>query len=375
MRQKIVYIVSDIDKALAFEWIALALDQDKYALSFILLNSSPSALEDFLQDHQIPVHRIHCAAKKKWPWAWIQLIMLLRKLKPDIVHCHLFAASIMGLSAARILSIPTRIYTRHHSDFHFRYFPKGVQWDKWCNQCATKIIAPSSAVVKVLTQMEHVPQAKVVLLPHGFDLAYFAQADEQQKARLTQKYNPQQRHPVIGVIARFTELKGIQYIVPAFQQLLLVYPNALLLLFNARGDYEQTLKAQLKQLPEGSYACIPFEQELSAVYALFDVFVQASTDETIEAFGQTYVEALAAGVPSVFTLAGIAADFIIDRENALVVPFENVPSIYAAMKAILEDESLRVKMITNGKADVQKLFAFSTMIHALEEIYQINTSR
>jgi glycosyltransferase involved in cell wall biosynthesis len=58
-----------------------------------------------------------------------------------------------------------------------------------------------------------------------------------------------------------------------------------------------------------------------------------------------------------------------------VVPFENVPSIYAAMKAILEDESLRVKMITNGKADVQKLFAFSTMIHALEEVYQINTSR
>lgn len=374
MRQKIVYILSDIDKALAFEWVALALNQDKYALSFILLNPGPSALEDFLRAHQIPVQRIHCASKKDWPWAWLQLLMLLRKLRPDIVHCHLFAASIMGLSAARILSIPTRIYTRHHSDFHFRYFPKGVKWDRCCNRLATKIIAPSSAVVKVLTQMEHVPQDKIVLLHHGFDLTYFAQPDEQQKARLNQKYNPNQQYPVIGVIARFTELKGIQYMIPAFQQLLASYPNALLLLFNARGDYEQVLQAQLKQLPEQSYRCIPFEQELSAVYALFDVFVQASTDETIEAFGQTYVEALAAGVPSVFTLAGIAADFIVDKENALVVPFEDAKSIYESMISILEDESLAAKMIANGKADVQKLFAFSTMIQTLEQVYQINTS-
>jgi glycosyltransferase involved in cell wall biosynthesis len=372
MRQKIVYIISDIDKALAFEWIALTLDQDKYALSFILLNPGPSALEVFLQIHKIPVQRIRCAAKKDWPLVWVKLLRLLSVEKPDIVHCHLFAASILGLSVASILSVPKRIYTRHHSDFHFRYFPKGVQWDKWCNRLATKIIAPSSAVVKVLTQMEYVPKDKVVLLPHGFDLTYFAQPDEQQKAILNQKYNPQQQYPVIGVIARFTELKGIQYIIPAFQQLLASYPNALLLLFNARGDYEQTLNAQLLQLPASSYRCIPFEQELSAVYALFDVFVQASTDETIEAFGQTYVEALAAGVPSVFTLAGIAADFIVDKENALVVPFKSASELFDGLKIILQDEPLRLRMITKGKTDVQKLFTLPKMIHALDSVYSFN---
>jgi glycosyltransferase involved in cell wall biosynthesis len=369
LKTKVTYIISDIDKALAFEWIADHLNKEKFDLNFILLNNGNSKLEDFLNEHKISVERINIHSKKDWPSVWLRLFFYFKRQKPDIIHCHLFTANILGLSAAKMARVKHRIYTRHHSDYHFRYFSKGVKWDKLCNYLATAIIAPSGAVKKVLTEMESVPEAKIQLIHHGFDLAYFSNVSDGLHQKLRDQYNLSNKSPVIGVISRFTELKGIQYIIPAFQKLLIGYPNALLLLFNARGDYEKQINSLLETLPKGSFYSVPFEQELAAIYSLFDIFVQVSVDTNIEAFGQTYVEALAAGVPSIFTLAGIAPDFIINGENAVVVPFKDAHAIYNGMIHILQDRTFSDQMIQKGKKDVYAQFAISKMISALENLY------
>lgn len=366
---KVCYIISDINKALAFEWIASNLDYDRFDVQFILLNPGSSMLEEYLQSHQYRVIRISCAGKKDWPKVWLSLYSLLRKQKPDIVHCHLLTASILGLSAAKFAGIQQRIYTRHHSDYHFRYFPKGVKWDKWCNRLATKIIAPSHAVSTVLTEMEFVPKEKVKLIFHGFDLDYFRDVSPEKADMIKLKYNPDSKYPVIGVISRFTELKGIQYIIPAFRQVLVHYPNALLLLFNATGDYKQQIEAQLAELPADSYNTVSFESELAAIYTLFDVFVQASTDTLIESFGQTYVEALASGVPSVFTLAGVAPDFIRDKENALIVPFRDAQAIENSILKILDNDELKNKIIKGGWNSVRDRFSLHEMMKNLTMVY------
>ncbi|MDI9311577.1 MAG: glycosyltransferase family 4 protein [Limnohabitans sp.] len=374
MPQKLTYIISNIDKALAFEWIARHIDKKKYTLSFLLINPGDSNLERFLKNNGIEVRRIVCGSKKDWPSAWWSIYSYLRKSKPDIVHCHLLQANILGLTAAKYAGITKRIYTRHHSDYHFRYFPKGVKWDKLANKMATHIVAPTNAVKYILKAREGVSEEKISVINHGFDLDYFKNVPESQKAELQLKYNPDNKRPIIGVVARFTQLKGIQYIIPAFGQLLSEYPNALLLLFNARGDYEYQLRIQLKTLPEHSYKTIVFEPELAAVYSLFDVFIQASTDTYIEAFGQTYVEALAAGVPSVFTLSGVAPDFIIDKENALVVPFCDADSIYNSIVSIIKNKELSHNLIKNGYLSVQNKFRLETMISELENLYNNATT-
>lgn len=369
-KKKITYIISDIDKALAFEWVANHLDNAHFDLSFLLLNAPNAHLCRYLDDRGVYVQHIVCSSKRQWPKAWIAILSYLNKTKPDIVHCHLLQANILGLSAAKFAGVPKRLYTRHHSDFHFRYFPKGVKWDKLSNRLATHIVAPSMAVYEILTQREGVDPPKITLIPHGFDWNYFRNVPNRLVVDLKKKYNPENQHPVIGVISRFTELKGIQYIIPAFKQLLQDYPNALLLLFNAQGDYAAEIQRQLDQLPAASYRCVQFETELAAVYRLFDVFVQVSTDRHIEAFGQTYVEALAAEVPSVFTLAGIATDFIVHQENALVVPYKNVDAIYDALLRLLTDDALRIKLKHQGWKSVQDRFSLQQMIDRLEVLYE-----
>ena len=92
-------------------------------------------------------------------------------------------------------------------------------------------------------------------------------------------------------------------------------------------------------------------------------------DENCEAFGQTYVEALASGIPSIFTLSGIANEFIINERNALVVPYKNSDAIYNSCIRLLNDKTLCNSLIENGKKDVTQKFQLEQMINSLEALY------
>lgn len=364
----ICYIISDIDKALAFEWTATTLKKN-HDIRFILMNSGGSALESFLKQSGIPVVRIICRGKKDWPLAWYQLQRQLRKWKPQVVHCHLLQASILGLSAAWCTSISKRIVTRHHGNLHHRYHKKGILWDKLCNALATDIVAISENVKNILLNMDLASPQKICLIPHGFEWQTFRNTDSLKVQNLRDKYALNGKSPVIGCIARFTELKGIQYLVPAFRQFLKTNPDAVLVLANAQGDYAHRLHQLLLTLPSENYRLIAFEPSIGELYQCFDLFVHVPVDREVEAFGQTYVEALAAEVPSVFTLSGIAPDFIEHGENAWVVPFRNTPAVLSALQALWKYPTVRAKLKENGWESVREKFGFSLMISRLEALY------
>ncbi|MEI8278497.1 MAG: glycosyltransferase family 4 protein [Bacteroidota bacterium] len=369
MKKKVTYIISDLNRALAFEWIATYLDKRKFDLSFILLNPGDSILEANLLQNNFSVTRIRCRGKKDWPKAWFQLYSQLKKQSPDIVHCHLQQASILGLSAAKRAGIKTRIHTRHHSSLHHVYFPKGVYWDKLVNRLSTHIVAISGEVKKILIDWEKVPAEKVILIPHGFLLEQFSTTNKETVLSLTEKYSLQHTFPIVGVISRFTEWKGVQYIIPAFREILKSYHDAILLLFNADGDYSKEIHSLLTTLPEHSYRVIKFEPEIASAYHLMNVCVHVPIDTHSEAFGQIYIEAMAAGIPLVATLSGIGNDILQHKQNAWIVAHKNSNSIIEGIKAILSDINLQLSLIANGQKTA-KDFSLQKMITNLNNLYE-----
>ncbi len=364
----VTYILSNLDKALAFEWIAEELDKSKFQLRFILLNPSNSSLEDYFRECHIPVERVTYRGKKDVIPALYKTWKILRKWKPDIVHCHLLEASLIGLTAAKFAGVKERIYTRHYSSFHHVYFPTSVWLDKYLNFIATRIVAISQVVYDILVHWEKTNPKKVKVIHHGFRLNEFTNVSEDQKRSLHKKYNLEGKKPVIGVISRYTIWKGIQFTIPAFGEILKKYPNACLVLANAHGEYDGEIKKLLSTLPKESFREIRFESNLGALYNLFDIFIHVPIDEHSEAFGQVYVEALAAGIPSIFTNSGIAVDIAIHEQNSLVVDFKSIDMIADNIERLLEDQALADKLIAGGKSTVEK-FELKKMIVALENLY------
>jgi glycosyltransferase involved in cell wall biosynthesis len=368
-RHCIVYIVSHIDKAIGFEWIAEKLNKEHFQLSFILLNDKPSVLGMHLREMGINVWEFPAGSKLKWLFTLLRIIRILRKQRADVIHTHMYVADILGQLAGKLAGVKKRVYTRHSSNENRKYHKKS-RIDRFVNRHCTHILAISENVKHILVSEEKVKPEKIRLIHHGFDLERFQNVSPEEIRELAAKYNPENRTPVIGVVARYSHWKGIQYIIGSFKKILADYPSAILILANARkGDYKNELASMLATLTPASYREIEFEQNLFALYRLFDIYVHVPIDPELEAFGQTYVEALAAGIPSVFTLSGVAREFIQHEKNALVVDFQHADQISVAISRLLADATLRETLQRNGKEDVKKLFTLERMIGRLETLY------
>ncbi len=364
---KVTYILSSIDKAIAFEWIVQNINNPKIDLSFILLNNKKSYLYKWLQKNNIEAYYINHSGKKTYPKSFLKVLKILRSIRPKVVHTHLFDANLIGLSCAKLLGVKKRIYTRHHSTYHHDNFPKAVKYDKWSNWLATDIVAISKNVKDVLINLENVNEHKITLIHHGFDLDKFKNPNLEEVKNLKEKYKIN-NSPTIGVVARYINLKGHKYIIEAFIQVLKKYPKAILILANATGPNKKEIRELLTKIPKENYREIAFEPNLFALYKLFDVYVHVPIDSKIEAFGQTYVEALAAGVPSVFTLSGVANEFVEDKKNALVVDYKNSEEIQNAVLSLLENNILSERLIKKGEEDI-KSFNLNSFIKKLETLY------
>ncbi|MCH2214324.1 MAG: glycosyltransferase family 4 protein [Flavobacteriales bacterium] len=366
---RVTYIVSDIDKALAFEWISSHLNREDFDLRFILLNNTGSELEQYLIESGVPCKRIASSRGLKAMITFFQVWWELICHRPKVIHTHLRRACIIGLPAALMAAIPQRIHTRHHSTSNHIYHPHAVKTDKLITLLSTKVVAISTVVESVLVEKENTPLRKIQRIPHGFDLKYFERPPQARINKLREKYSCQNSTLIVGIVARYLELKGVEYGIRAFRELLADYPKAHLVLANAKGPYRRQIQEELSSLPHSAFTEIVFESDLTALFGLFDVYLHLPIQNDIEAFGQTYIEALAGGVPSVFTISGIGAELIRTEENAIVVPYKNSRRVYEAIKRILEDDEFRNKLVKNGRETVMP-FGLKPFISRLEDLYR-----
>jgi glycosyltransferase involved in cell wall biosynthesis len=366
---RVTYVVSEINKSLAFEWIADGL-KDSANLDFVLLNNSHSQLAEFLSSRNVPFRTIALEGGVKSLKTIFLLWRHLMRNRTVVIHTHMRKASQIGMLTAYMAGINKRIYTRHSSSYNHLYHPRSVKWDRWTTRLSTDVVAISEVVRSILIEWEKTPQHKVHLIHHGFDLSIFKEVSNERKEVLRKKYltPPENQGPIVGIISRYMEWKGITYGIQAFKNFKKSHPNAVLILANAKGPFKAEIQRALAHLPAGSYTEIEFEEDIAALYSILDMMIHVPIDPNVEAFGQTYVEALAAGVPSIVTLSGVAHEFIQDGHNALVVPYRDSESILKAMLLLDSDRALRDNLITNGFASVSG-FRLEPFIDKLKTLY------
>lgn len=369
MRTRVCHVVSHIEYSLFLEAIAKFLDEDKYELSFVFMNPTRPRLADILANASIRSEWIPYRTKKNLPRAVSQLAKLFRRMRPDIVHTHLVESSLAGLTAAAITHVRGRVHTRHHGSEAHKYYPHGVYYDKYVSFLSRRIMATTESVRSTLVELENVDPSKIDLINYGYDLNAFSASDD-TVAHLRMKYNLSNAGPIIGVISRFVHWKGVQFVIPAFARFSQEHPNAKLVLAGGAGNFAPQIEALLqKHLRPEQYVEIEFEPNVFGLYKIFDAFVHVPIGPDFEAFGQTYIEAMYVGVPSAFTLSGIANDIVVDGENAIVVPYCDSDAIFNALSKLMSDKALREKLAERGRQDVIERFSGSRLASRLDALY------
>lgn len=379
-RKKVMYLLSLVDESKEFNTLADHWDGSRSELVVVLLLSDPdSPVQRHIRSRGHACVTIPYAGKKN-AWSCLRaLLRLMRTMRPDVVNTNLLDASLLGLLAARLTGVPLAVHTRHHTLHNHKYHPFiGVLYDRVCNALAHRIMAVSRVAQEVLVEQEGVRPDKVVVVHHGFDLSAPHRPHPERLALLRARYGLDRpgMGPVIGIIARPFEWKGLDHAIAAFAALLQEQPEAYLMLFNWQGSGQlERYQRQLDALPRKNWRTVVFEPLVDELFHAFDVFVHVPEDQRSEAFGFVYTEALVSGAPSVLTASGIMAELDPRQlQGVHLVPFKDSATILEGLRHWLRERPDAAQRAGFAEANVhylRPLLSIERKMEALEALYGI----
>lgn len=174
--------------------------------------------------------------RKEYPLTILRLSQLLRREKVDILHTHHYDEAFIGCLAAKLAKTPAVVIGRHYHD-ELYLAASGAKLkallavEGFCNRLARKIIVPSTAIREMLVRRQRVPAEKVRVVPYGFDFAAerYRVLTETEVLTIRQELGLKDAF-VIGNFGRHHPLKGQDYLIRAFAEIVDEFRMARLLM-------------------------------------------------------------------------------------------------------------------------------------------------
>ena len=110
---------------------------------------------------------------------------------------------------------------------------------------------------------------------------------------------------------------------------------------------------------------VPY-QDIPKYLSVCDIFIRPSRSE---GFGNSFIEAMATGLPVIATPVGGIVDFIDDRETGLFCSPDNPQSITQAVMTILSDHSLRTRIIEKARNRVVERYSWDYVAQEMKGVF------
>ena len=247
-----------------------------------------------------------------------------RRLKPDVLHAVLESYAGLALVKSRVL-VPgaRRLLTCQSTNTRLLL--------RMIHRAAHRVTAISTPLVERARRFG----APAVLIPNGIPLA----AIEQERA-----CGPRRPRSVLFV-GRLEPMKGVDTLLRAFARL----PAEASLRIVGEGSLRDELERLAGELRLGDR--VTFTGRLTGVhvlreYANAEIFCGLSRSE---ALGNVFLEAQASGCAVVATRVGGIPDAVQDGETGLLVPPDDVDAAADALRMLLGDAALRVRLGEAGR--------------------------
>jgi glycosyltransferase involved in cell wall biosynthesis len=305
--------------------------------------------------------------------AILALRELLRRRRPDVLHTHTAKAGATGRLAALAVGSarPRAIVHTYHGHVLSGYFSR--RWERvfrlierLLSHTAGTLVAVSDEVRDDLVRFRVAPAERFVVVPYGFDLPAWSEADEAARRRLRAEVGADARF-VVGWAGRLTAIKRPLDLVRTLGGLLERDVDALLVLVGDGEDRPavEALAAELGLRDRCRF--VGFQQRIRDWYAAFDAFLLTSANEGTPVAA---IEALAAGRPVVATRAGGTAAVVANGETGYLERIGDTEALAARLALLARDPELGARMGERGAEDVRERFAIGRMADEIEAVYR-----
>jgi glycosyltransferase involved in cell wall biosynthesis len=291
--------------------------------------------------------------------ALARLTRLIRAGGYDVVHTHLYRSCIYGRLAARLASTPVVVTTEHSigaTHLERRRMTLGVRvLYLGTDLCSDVTIAVSEAVAHRLTAWG-VPARKIEIIPNGLDFARVAY-DGAAREKIRGELGLPPDAYVLGVLGRLDPIKRFDLVIRAAAPLL---DDQHRLLIVGDGSIRPELEAEAVR--QGVAELVTFAGErhdVAAMLSALDLFVASSEQET---FGLSVLEALANGMPALYTTCPALEGIETDRAR-------QVPGELEGLRREIAAEMAGGARPRESVLAIRKRYGIETVARRIDDLY------
>lgn len=339
--------------------------------SFVPALACPPALlaemDGDLQTFDVATYPVEAFAPTD-PRQLLRLAQVFRRARPDVVHPHLFRATLVAAPIARATRVPAVVETYHGREAWRRGRIKGSFFlDRVVVSCwVDRVIAVSEAAGRFLVEGKRIAPAKITVIPNGRDLREFT-PEPHARMRLRDALGLGDKEPLIGVVARLEEQKGHRFFLDALPKVLAEFPEARVVLVGD-GSLRPGLEAQAHQLGiQHAVTFAGFRRDVPRCLDAMDLVVLPSL---FEGMPLTAIEAMAMGKPVVATAVDGTPEVVRDGVTGVLVEPADPDALAVAVLDVLRCPDLGRRLGEQGRRLAHERFDVRQQVAATEAVYR-----
>lgn len=276
-----------------------------------------------------------------------RLTRTLAALRPDIVNAGTTKAGLLGMVAARAVSVPIRIYLLRGLRLETAtgvMRPILAATERIASACAHDVACVSPSLLRTSVDGGHIPAKKAVVIgkgsSNGVDTERYRRTEalRAEGARLLRPLGITDTDRVVGFVGRLVSDKGIAELLRAFAIVRRDVPSAKLVLIGGDLGDEVADASLVRSIRDAAgVVTTPFVHDLAPYYARLDVLAFPSFRE---GFPNAVVEAASAEVPAVAFRSTGVVDGIDDGTTGRLLAQDDVAAFAEALTAYVRDPAL-----------------------------------
>jgi glycosyltransferase involved in cell wall biosynthesis len=285
---------------------------------------------------------------------------LLKEMRPDILHTHLYHPNLYGRLAALGLNLPGVVAAVHNSYHRVKFHRRG--WNFLLALVTDRVLVGSTRVWQDVRRFDGVPVRKLTLLPYGIPLAEPEPALSREEARTRLGVSGF----VLGAVGRLEEQKGHRYLLEAVTELAGRLPDLKVLLVG-EGRQRQKLESLVREL--GVAEVVRFlgtRRDLPLIYRALDLFVLPSLWEGLPL---ALLQAMGSGLPVVATRVSGVQEAVQDGLTGCLVAPGDAGALTEAILELYARPKTRLRLGEAARATVRENYSQEAMLRQLERLY------
>jgi glycosyltransferase involved in cell wall biosynthesis len=293
---KVLHVITGLDAGGAELQLAMILRRTRHEADVVTLYN-PGPVAEKIREQGTSVRDIGMKSNTELG-ALLRLRKIIKEGRYDVVHTHLYRAQIYARPAARLAGTPVVLTTEHsigETHIERRKMTRGVQALYLASEKFSDATIAVSDIVRDRLVRWGVRPGKITVIPNGVDTDELG-FDPAARGQVRAQFGIAPDAYVIGALGRLDPNKRVDLTMEAAAPML---GERCKILVIGRGEDQARLEAAAQRLGVTEHVIFGgYQSDTTAMLAAFDLYVAASVQET---FGLSVLEALASGLPVLYT--------------------------------------------------------------------------